>query len=82
MLKTLIALIISALLVSVPVSGAYNEFDNSRVPDGSVGARYIPAAEKGLKPVSKGIRASMTMTFSAGTLLNTSRFSLETETIR
>ena len=49
MLKTLIALIISALLVSVPVSGAYNEFDNSRVPDGSVGARYIPAAEKRVK---------------------------------
>ncbi|HOQ75650.1 MAG TPA: transglutaminase-like domain-containing protein [Thermoclostridium sp.] len=49
MFKILIALIISAALAGGQVSQVYKEFDNTRVPDGSVGARYIPAAEKRVK---------------------------------
>lgn len=49
MLKVLIALLISVTLMSGPVPKTNNEFDNSRVPDGSVGTRYIPATEKRVK---------------------------------
>ena len=54
MLKVLIALLISVTLMSGPVPKTNNEFDNSRVPDGSVGTRYIPATEKRSRPVSRG----------------------------
>lgn len=51
MLRVLIALIIGASLAGSPVSQTILDkaFDNSRVPDGSVGARYVPATEKRTK---------------------------------
>ncbi|HOK42100.1 MAG TPA: transglutaminase-like domain-containing protein [Thermoclostridium caenicola] len=49
MLKVLIALIVGASLIGSPIAQVNSEFDNTRVPDGSVGARYAPAAEKRTK---------------------------------
>jgi len=49
MFRILISLVLGVALASAPVSGVYNEFDNSRVPDGTVGARYIPPPEKRVK---------------------------------
>lgn len=51
MLKVLISLLVCASLAVGQAAQVNidNEFDNTRVPDGSVGARYIPAAEKRVK---------------------------------
>lgn len=49
LLKLLVALIVGVSLVGSPIAQVGGEFDNSRVPDGSVGARYAPATEKRTK---------------------------------